>query len=170
MAHVGLRVEQDRIPRGSKRIPGSGAIMTEASAQETSLRRPPANVADVMRPAVTTVEQHGHLAAAAYLMRRAGATALVVMEGAASKRPIGLITEADIVHAVADGQDVNDVRIHDVMTRSPKVIKATTKIREAAESMMAGHFRHLPVVDDEGLIGMVDIRDVCRALLDMSEK
>jgi CBS domain-containing protein len=34
--------------------------------------------------------------------------------------------------------------------------------------MTTGHFRHLPVVDDSGLTGIVDIRDVCRALLDMS--
>jgi CBS domain-containing protein len=32
--------------------------------------------------------------------------------------------------------------------------------------MLAGHFRHLPVVNDGRLIGIVDIRDVCRALLD----
>ena len=33
--------------------------------------------------------------------------------------------------------------------------------------MLAGHFRHLPVVGDAGLIGIVGISDVCRALLDM---
>ncbi len=145
--------------------------MTEASAQKRSLQSPsaPATVADVMRPSVTTAEQDGHLAAAAFLMRRGRATALVVLEDETTKRPIGLITEADVVHAVADGKDVNDVRIRDVMTRHPTVINARTSIRDAAESMMAGHFRHLPVVGgDAGLIGMVDIRDVCRALLDLS--
>jgi CBS domain-containing protein len=34
--------------------------------------------------------------------------------------------------------------------------------------MTTGHFRHLPVVGESGLTGIVDIRDVCRALLDMS--
>jgi CBS domain-containing protein len=37
-----------------------------------------------------------------------------------------------------------------------------------AEAMLNGHFRHLPVVDDAGLVGMVEIGDACRALLDAS--
>jgi len=122
-----------------------------------------------MQPPLTTVDQNDHVAAAAYLMRHAGATALVVLDGHETSRPIGSITEADIVHAVADGKDVNDVRIRDVMTLRPTAITAATSIRAAAESMMSGHFRHLPVVDDDGLIGMVDIRDVCRALLDLAQ-
>ena len=141
--------------------------MTETSAQELSSQSPPAAtiVADVMRPPLTTVEEDGHVAGAAYLMKRAGTTALVVLDDEATRRPIGLVTEADIVQAVADGKDVNEVRIHDMMTPHPTVINATTGIRDAAESMTAGHFRHLPVVEDGSLIGMVDITDVCRALL-----
>lgn len=79
---------------------------------------------------------------------------------------MGLITDADIAEAVADGKDVNEVRIHDLMTTHPTVITATTSITDAARSMVSGHYRHLPVVGDAGLIGMVDIEDVCRALLD----
>jgi CBS domain-containing protein len=143
--------------------------MTESSAgQGRSLQQPPAlaTAADVMRPALTTVEPGAHLAAAAYLMKHAGASALVVVDDEQDKRPVGLITEADIVQAVADGKDMNDVRIQDLMTTRPTVISATTSIRDAARSMITGHFRHLPVVGDAGLIGMVDIADVCGALLD----
>jgi CBS domain-containing protein len=141
--------------------------MTENSAQELSSPRRPAQAtaADIMRPAVTTVDPEDHVAAAAYLMKHAGATALVVV-GDHDNRPVGLITEADIVQAVADGKDVNHVRIRELMTTHPTVIDATATIRDAATSMTAGHFRHLPVMDDTGLVGMVDIRDVCRALLD----
>jgi CBS domain-containing protein len=63
---------------------------------------------------------------------------------------------------------VNEVRIRDVMTTGPIVVSAETSIPDAAEMMTTGHFRHLPVVGDAGLSGIVDIRDVCRALLDMS--
>ncbi|HYA49772.1 MAG TPA: CBS domain-containing protein, partial [Streptosporangiaceae bacterium] len=66
------------------------------------------------------------------------------------------------------GKDVNEVRIRDVMTTGPTVVTADTRIPEAAETMTTGHLRHLPVVGDAGLTGIVDIRDVCRALLDMS--
>ncbi len=142
--------------------------MTDAIAHESSAqpKRAPVTVADVMRPPATTLDQNDHAAAAAYLMKHAGATALVVLDGQETNRPIGIITEADIVHAVADGKDVNEVRIHDLMTDAPTVIRATTTIRDAARIMTNDRFRHLPVVDDAGLIGMVDIAAICGALLD----
>ena len=138
--------------------------MTETAAQQPSQPPAPATVADVMHPAVTTVEQGDHVAAAAYLMKHAGATALMVVDPQTSQ-PRGIITEADIARVVADGKNVNDVRIQDLMTSEPTVISATTTIRKAARMMTDGHFRHLPVVDDTGLIGMVDISEVCAALL-----
>jgi CBS domain-containing protein len=90
----------------------------------------------------------------------------VVVGDEAARRPLGLITEADIVRAVAEGKDVTGVRIRDLMTADPTVITAATSVRDAAESMLTGHFRHLPVVDNGGLIGIADIGDVSRALLD----
>jgi CBS domain-containing protein len=139
--------------------------MTGASAQRPHA---PPTAADVMRPALSTVKPDDHVAAAAYLMKHAGATALVVVDDEQARRPLGLITEADIVRALADGNDVSDVRIRDLMTTDPIVITAATSVRDAAESMLAGHFRHLPVVEDGRLIGIVDIADVSRALLDPS--
>src|SRR5580693_1175476 len=124
----------------------------------------PATAADVMRPPLTTVGQEGHVAAAAYLMKHAGATALMVLD-AWTDQPVGIITEADISHAAADGKDVNTTRIYELMTTRPTVITTTTSVRDAAKIMTSGHFRHLPVVGDAGLVGIVDITDVCLALL-----
>lgn len=142
--------------------------MTGASAPEPSSRprHGLATVADVVRPALTTVEANGHLAAAAYLTKHAGETALVVIDDEQSKRPIGLITDADIAQAVADRTDLNEVRVRDLMTTDPTVVTATTSIQAAARAMVAGHFRHLPVVGNAGLVGIVDIGDICRAMLD----
>jgi CBS domain-containing protein len=117
-----------------------------------------------MRPPLTTVERYDHVAAAAYLMKHAGTSALMVLDATAA-RLIGIITEADVARTVADGDDVNEVRIHDVMTARPTVITPDTSIRDAAAIMTKSHFRHLPVVGDTGLQGVVDINDVCRALL-----
>ena len=125
----------------------------------------PATAADIMRPALTTVDQNDHIAAAAYLMKHAGTTALMVLD-ARTGEPAGIITEADIAHAVADGKDVNSTRIYELMTTRPTVISTTTSVRDAARVMTSGHFRHLPVVGDAGLVGIVDITDVCRALLE----
>jgi signal-transduction protein with cAMP-binding, CBS, and nucleotidyltransferase domain len=77
--------------------------------------------------------------------------------------PVGIITEADIAHAIADGKDVNDVWVDAVMIIRPAVT-TTTKIRDTATIMTTRHFRHLPVAGDTGLLGLVDITDVCRAL------
>jgi CBS domain-containing protein len=123
-----------------------------------------ATAADIMRPPLTTVNQNDHVAAAAYLMKHAGTTALMVLDTHADQ-PAGIITEADIAHAVADGKDVNGTRIYELMTTRPTVITATTSVRDAAKVMTRGHFRHLPVVGDAGLVGIVDITDVCLALL-----
>jgi CBS domain-containing protein len=99
------------------------------------------------------------------VMKRADATALIVTK-AQTARPIGIITEADISHAVADGKNPNDVRIYQLMTARPTVVSTTASIRDAAEVMTSGRFRHLPVMGDAGLVGIVDITDVCRALLE----
>ena len=125
----------------------------------------PATAGDIMRPPLTTVEQNDHVAAAAYLMKHAGATAVTVLDPRTSQ-PVGIVTEADIAHAVADGKDVNSTRIYELMTTRPTVINTTTSVRDAARVMTSGHFRHLPVVGDAGLVGIIDITDVCLALLD----
>ena len=135
----------------------------EQMPEQTSIAAS-ATAADIMRPPLTTVEREGHVAAAAYVMKHAGATALVVLDEW-TDQPLGIITEADIAHAVADGKDLSSVRIHDLMTARPTVISTTTSVRDAAKVMTSGHFRHLPVVGDAGLAGIVDITDVCRALL-----
>jgi CBS domain-containing protein len=118
-----------------------------------------------MQPPVTSVEQNDHVAAAAYLMKRANATALIVTQ-AQTGRPLGIITDADVSRAVADGKNPNDVRIYERMTANPTVVKTTTSIRDAAKIMTSKRFRHLPVIGDAGLVGIVDITDVCRMLLE----
>src|SRR5690348_9403258 len=76
-------------------------IMSDAPVQQPSsqAQHVTAAVADVMRSPVTTVQRDDHAAAAAYLMKHAGASALVVLDSQTDK-PIGIITEADIAHAV----------------------------------------------------------------------
>ena len=121
--------------------------MADAPAQHPAA--PPATVADVMQPPVTAVEQNDHAAAAAYLMKRAGATALIVTK-MPTGQPTGIITEADISRAVADGKNPNDVRIYELMTPDPTVVSTTASIRDAAKIMTSKRFRHLPVMGDAG--------------------
>ena len=94
---------------GSRRKAG-----VEQMSDQTSVV-PPATAADVMRSPLATVEQQGHVAAAAYLMKHAGVSALMVLD-ARTGQPVGIIMEADIAHAVADGKDVNSIRVYELMT------------------------------------------------------
>jgi len=147
------------------RRPEMKQIITGVPVPKSRIHPPPATatVAAILRPSLTTVGQHDHVAAAAYLMKHAGTTALIVSD-AQTGQPAGIITETNITNAIADGKSANDVWVDAVMTTRP-AIPATTSITDAAKIMTAGHLRHLPVTDDTGILGIVDITDVCQALI-----
>jgi signal-transduction protein with cAMP-binding, CBS, and nucleotidyltransferase domain len=126
-----------------------------------------ATVTDVTRLPRMAAGQYDHVAAAAYLMKHASTTALMVMD-ARTGQPAGIITQADVARAIAAGKDPNDVRVHAVMTTRPAVT-TTTSIRDAATIMTTGRFRHLPVAGAAGLLGLIDLTDVCRALGNAAE-
>jgi len=124
-------------------------------------------VADLMRAAVVSVERDAHLGAVAYLMRRAGDTALVVVNDTEQLTPLAVITDTDVAQAIADGRDPNDVRISDLVHRDPITISPDAPLVRAATVMVSSGIRHLPVVAGDRLVGMVDISDACRALIGM---
>ena len=78
-------------------------------------------VGAVMRSATTTVEPDAHVASAAWLMKRANDSALVVTSDD-GRVPIAVITDADVSQAVADGRDLNDVRINELHLSRPAVV------------------------------------------------
>ena len=91
-----------------------GAV--EALESETE-RNTPMDTTEPLGSSMPTVEEDAHLAAAAYLMQHSDAPALVVRddeeEGA---RPVGMVTKAELAEALAEGMDVEDARVRDVMT------------------------------------------------------
>ena len=124
-----------------------------------------ATVGGLMRSATTTVEPDSHVASAAYLMKRAHDSALVVTSDD-GRVPIAVITDADVSQAVADGRDLNDTRINQLHLSRPVVVHPGTSVAEAAERMLELALQHLPVMDDGQLVGLIDMAAVCRALLD----
>src|SRR5262245_57042601 len=120
-------------------------------------------VADVMRPAASTVETEGHLAAAAYMMNHADQSALVVVDEA--ERPIALITEADLLRAVAHGADSGNERILDWMNREPRTVSGDTSVLEALRIMVTTGERHLPVTSDDRLAGIVAMSDLMESVV-----
>ena len=74
--------------------------------------------------------------------------------------PIGIASERDVVHAVADGIDTNVERATDVMTFEVVTIDREQPIEVAAKIMVEGAIRHLAALDGDKLIGVVSMRDV----------
>jgi CBS domain-containing protein len=140
-------------------------MSTGDQRSSTSTLRTP-TVDDVMRPAATTVEPRAHLAAAAYLMKRTGDSALVVTTDDERRAPLGVITDGDIAQAVADGRDLEQVRIGDLLSRTTYDVPPGTPVVDALRVMADRRLHHLLVVTDGCLTGIVDMIDLCRAQLD----
>ena len=88
--------------------------------------------------------------------------AILVLDG---EKLVGIFTERDIaVKAVAGRKSITDTRLADVMTPNPDSIRPDEYVFRALELMQAGGFRHLPIVGDEGVIGLISIRDVYGAV------
>ena len=121
-------------------------------------------VAGIMRSATTTVDPDSHVASAAWLMKRANDSALVVTTDD-GRVPIAVITDADISQAVADGRDLNETRINQLHLSRPAVVQPGTSVAEAAERMLELSLNHLPVLEDGRLVGLIDMAAVCRGLL-----
>lgn len=94
---------------------------------------------------------------AAAAMREAKVGAIMVVN---SKRLVGIFTERDALYRVlAAGKDPRRTTLADVMTVSPATIEPDMPSGQALNMMYERGFRHLPVVEDGDLIGMVSARD-----------
>jgi CBS domain-containing protein len=89
-----------------------------------------------------------------------GALLVVTSDG----RPVGIFTERDILSKVATQLDHLELHlIADYMTPNPDVLPASAPIAHALHLMAVHHYRHVPVVNDEGVaLGVVSFRDVVR--------
>jgi CBS domain-containing protein len=78
----------------------------------------------------------------------------------------GILTERDILRAVADDADLDQDRVSTWMTEYPDSFTPDMNVEEAAEWMLATGFRHLPVVDGNEVMGVISIKDVLWAITD----
>jgi CBS domain-containing protein len=87
--------------------------------------------------------------------------AVLVLEG---ERLMGILTERDVLRAVADGVDLG-TPVSTRMTHAPETIESSESVEDAAVLMIHGGFRHLPVVDRGTAVGILSIRDLVRVAL-----
>jgi CBS domain-containing protein len=95
--------------------------------------------------------------------RRIGAVLVLTAEGGLA----GIVSERDVVRAVAtEGERALSTTAADIMTRNVTTVTPSTSLDHAMHLMDAGYFRHLPVVKDDKLLGIISVRDVVRAHID----
>ena len=121
-----------------------------------------ATVRDVMSTALLTVEATATLTEAAAQMDARGVGAALVMNG---EHLSGILTERDILHAVATGE-VEGTKVGAWMTHDPETVGPDQQPGDAAAVMLHGGFRHLPVLDGGKPIGIISIRDLMRVVID----
>ena len=114
-------------------------------------------VADVMSSPVVTALPDETVAAAATRMEAGTVGSVVVVEGS---RPIGILTERDIVRLAAAGPASAGLKVAEMMTADPDVIAPDVSVQDAFASLTERAYRHLPVVEDDDLVGIVSLRDL----------
>ena len=119
------------------------------------------NILAGKRGNVVTIEPTADLATAVKLLAERHIGAVVIL--GADHRIVGILSERDIVRALAEhGPTVLQGPVGQVMTRDVKTCSEDDTIGELMDRMTTGKFRHMPVVEQGKLIGIVSIGDVVK--------
>lgn len=113
---------------------------------------------------VTTVTPDASIADAIALLNEHNVGALVVSAGDGAVD--GILSERDIVRALGDAPDVLERRVSDLMVRDVATCTGRANTVDLMNTMTQGRFRHIPIVDDDRLCGIVSIGDVVKARID----
>jgi CBS domain-containing protein len=101
-------------------------------------------------------------------MNRRKIGSVLVMEGGVL---VGIFTERDVLmRVVAADRDPKATPVAHVMTRSPVTIPSSMTIEEVMDLHSGKHFRHLPVVENGRVIGMISVRDILRWLAEANSR
>ena len=120
-------------------------------------------IADIASAPVYVTNPEQPLAVAAREMRARGVGALVVVNPHAPRpRPIGILTDRDILCGqLAQCAELHCLTVKDVMTRDPLTVSSSAGLAEAIGKMSARGVRRAPVVDETGvLVGILTLDDV----------
>ena len=118
------------------------------------------NLGDVMARAVVSVAPEDTLGEAAQKMADEGVGSAVVLDHG---RLIGILTERDLLKAVAGRIHSSEARVREWMTEDPVTAPSDTSAEDAVRTMLEHGFRHLPVVEEGRMVGVVSLREVVRA-------
>ncbi len=118
-------------------------------------------LADVMRPELIEAAPEDTLGEVAERMTAVNVGAVIVKDYG---RLIGILTERDMLKAMAARVHTSEARVRQWMTEEPITAASDMEVEEAARIMLDNGFRHLPVVDESGRVtGVVSLRRVVAA-------
>jgi CBS domain-containing protein len=122
--------------------------------------RPALTLRDLMTTRVVAVRPDDSLtdAAAAMIGQKVGSA--LIMQG---RLLSGILTERDVLRAVASGSNLTNSPVSEWMTRDPEPASPDTTVEDATQLMLLHGFRHLPVVDGREVRGVVSLRDLAAA-------
>ncbi|HEX9969418.1 MAG TPA: citrate synthase [Acidimicrobiales bacterium] len=116
-------------------------------------------VADIMSSPALTAGPSDTLADAARSMADHKVGSVVVCDGT---RPIGILTERDLIRFAAAGADPSTTKVSEWMTEAPETVTPDTEVVQAWDRLAAKGYRHFPVVEGDELRGIVSMRDLVR--------
>ena len=118
-------------------------------------------VSEIMTKATVTDAAEDSLSEAAARMWNAQTGSLLVMDG---ESLLGIVTERDVLRAIANGMDPHQVTVKDLMRTDVITVGPQTTLREAAKLMATRWIRHLPVVEGSKVVGILSQRDLTGVL------
>ena len=118
-------------------------------------------VSEIMTNAAVTDQADDTLTAAARKMWQQQTGSLLVVDG---EDLVGIVTERDVLKAAANGLSMDETRISQIMTKDLVTVGPGTSLREAAKLMAERWIRHLPVLDEGKLVGILSQRDLAGVL------
>jgi CBS domain-containing protein len=119
---------------------------------------------ELMTGAVVAVAPEDTLGEAAERMAEEGVGSAIVLD---SGRLIGILTERDLLGAVAGRVHTSEARVREWMTADPLTAREATSADEAIRTMLEHGFRHLPVVEGGRTVGVVSLRELMRAAMEV---
>ncbi len=119
-------------------------------------------VGSVMSPSVTSVDRKATLRDAAVALHKAQVGTLAVLDGGGIA---GILSERDIVGALATGIDPDRGLVEDAMSGDPRYLTEGDPVGAALVTMLRAGVRHMPVVASGSLVGIVSIRDLAAEMV-----
>lgn len=122
------------------------------------------HIQEIMSADMTAVESESTLREAARRMAERNSGAALVGSPSVGSLP-GIITERDVLNAIAAGKDPDTESVADNSTADVATVPDEAPLEQAVQRMMEGTFRHLLVVNGDDVVGIISMRDLVGALI-----